>query len=174
MPRDSGIREEGHFAQITGIVCAADPNTVDANEHFARARRGRFGNFNPLKKLRAFKLNGFHKSFAIDRLRAMDRCAAECAAIGHPGASFAAPARLEMEWRGIGRQGRERPSESGVAARPTRGRGGSWRSSEGACDERRKDAKKRSGLNKIRVSRLAEVWPSIEQRNKDSLFLIYS
>src|SRR5262245_35542248 len=38
VPGNPGIREERHLAEITRVVCAADPNAVNADEGVTRPR----------------------------------------------------------------------------------------------------------------------------------------
>src|SRR5437867_10758241 len=61
VPRNTRVAEEGHLAQKTAVVRAANANAMDADERVARARRRRLRNINAAERLRFFELNGFHE-----------------------------------------------------------------------------------------------------------------
>src|SRR6266508_642231 len=60
VPRNARVTEEGHLAEITAVVRAANADAMDAHERVARTRHGRLGNFDAAERPRLFELNGFH------------------------------------------------------------------------------------------------------------------
>src|SRR5439155_1365737 len=60
VPRNARVSEEGHLAEVTAVVRAADADAVGAHERLARPRRGRLGNFNAAERAGFFELDGFH------------------------------------------------------------------------------------------------------------------
>jgi hypothetical protein len=67
VPRNARIGVKRHLAEKPAEVRAADADAVNAEERLARPRRGRFGDFDGVKRLRFFELDGFHGDVAGNR-----------------------------------------------------------------------------------------------------------
>src|ERR1044071_1515488 len=59
---DARVAEEGHLAQVTAVVRAADADPMNAQERFTRSGRRRFGRVNQAEALRFFELDGLHST----------------------------------------------------------------------------------------------------------------
>ncbi len=57
---NSGVRVEGHFAEVTAVIRAADSDAVDSDEGLSEARGGRGCDFDGAEGLRLEELDGLH------------------------------------------------------------------------------------------------------------------